>query len=345
MPQWSDGGRALFWGSICGSVLPIASTLALCHTFSKKNIARAMSFGAGALLFALNSELYTLDHPVEQGDGRLNKDMIQTIVLVISSMIGAILFLWLDNKIHGFVHKHVHRHQRHDNHNHQHTPTHTESVRRAMTEPPFPISHSNGVGGKEQQQPLLANKHSSDAEREVVKTEFPPHHPYHLGETPDEIVADEREERDVGLTLWLGLALDSVPEGLVIGFLAIRNEMGAGFLLGLLLSHFPEAVSSAYLMKQDGMHWAVISALFSSVCCIQALLAWSVVCFFDVHSKGLSDFQHASEGLAGGALLCMIGGSAIPEAHESIGVWAGLILVMGFLSALAVEAFFEDIQI
>lgn len=60
-------------------------------------------------------------------------------------------------------------------------------------------------------------------------------------------------------SVWLGIALDSIPESLVIGFLAKDASMSAGFLAGIFLSNFPEALASGGLMKRMGMKtWKII---------------------------------------------------------------------------------------
>ena len=68
---------------------------------------------------------------------------------------------------------------------------------------------------------------------------------------------DFKEERNemkaaagVGMAIWLGIAIDAIPESLVIGTLASDAKgMSLAFIVGVFLANFPEAMSSSVSMR------------------------------------------------------------------------------------------------
>merc|ERR1719183_1994270 len=84
-------------------------------------------------------------------------------------------------------------------------------------------------------------------------------HPENLGQIdPHEV----QKGKQVAFSLFLGLMVDGVPEGLLMGFLAAEGHLSAVLIVSLLLANFPEAFSSASLMRQGGVSNSKIIAMW-----------------------------------------------------------------------------------
>jgi len=158
---------------------------------------------------------------------------------------------------------------------------------------------------------------------------------------------DFKEERDemrasagIGMAIWLGIAIDAVPESLVIGSLASAPEgMSFAFIVGVFLANFPEAMSSAVSMRIAGFSRLRILSMWGSLCLLTALGA-------GIGALVLSSAQHGGpstiivfvEGLAAGAMLTAIAETMLPEAFEQGGSIVGMATLCGFLAALIVAS-------
>lgn len=85
--DWDILGLAFVWGIVSAVSLPLGAALGLRFKPSRKMIASLMSFGAGALLFALTIELFgvSIEHSREHG---------QSVVLVtaLAAIFGGVIF-------------------------------------------------------------------------------------------------------------------------------------------------------------------------------------------------------------------------------------------------------------
>lgn len=144
------------------------------------------------------------------------------------------------------------------------------------------------------------------------------------------------------IMIWLGILIDSVPESLVMGILVNSASQGTllAFVVGVFLANFPEAMSSAGTMHLHGMRRAVIMLMWLSITILTGLGALIGAAVFPADSKEdpqLAKFIAAIEGCCGGAMLCMIANTVLPEAFEQGGNVTGLSTLMGFLVAIAVS--------
>lgn len=171
-----------------------------------------------------------------------------------------------------------------------------------------------------------------------------------LRQEPVSITAEEiREQVDAhssgaALSVWLGIALDGIPESLIIGMLVVTasaegTAMSLAFIAGVFLANLPEALSSAVTMKSGGMTTRKIFWMWMSLCILTAVGAFFGTIIFPAHPEGaILYILFAVEGLAGGAMLTMIAETMLPEAFEQGGGgWVGLSTLAGFLAALAVK--------
>ncbi|MFC1495045.1 cyclic nucleotide-binding domain-containing protein [Thermodesulfobacteriota bacterium] len=163
----------------------------------------------------------------------------------------------------------------------------------------------------------------------------------------EEEVEQEIEEHSGGgaaLAIWLGIALDAIPESLIIGMLVViayssDAPMSIAFVVGVFLANLPEAMSSAVTMKRQGSKFGKIFWMWMSLCLMTGVGALCGALIFPPHPVGLLGYVIAGiEGLAAGAMLTMIADTMLPEAFEQGGgTIVGLSTLAGFLAALGVK--------
>jgi len=142
--------------------------------------------------------------------------------------------------------------------------------------------------------------------------------------------------------IWLGILIDAVPESVVMGILVNTASMGQllAFVVGVFLANFPEAMSSAGVMKQHGMRREIILPMWSSITVLTGIGAMVGSMAFPPGSEDDPSIQKiiaAIEGMCGGAMLCMIANTVLPEAFEQGGNVTGMSALLGFLIAIAVS--------
>ncbi|MDX1381728.1 MAG: cyclic nucleotide-binding domain-containing protein, partial [Xanthomonadales bacterium] len=142
---------------------------------------------------------------------------------------------------------------------------------------------------------------------------------------------EARGGSNVALAIWLGIALDGVPESLVIGGSMEGAKVSLALVGGLFLANFPESMSSAVVMKKQGTRNLPIIIMWMSLMIMTAVgAAFGNVFIADAphHLHGLL------EGMAAGAMLAMIAQTMLPEAYDHGGWLTGLMTVSGFLAAI-----------
>ena len=136
---------------------------------------------------------------------------------------------------------------------------------------------------------------------------------------------------NVALAIWLGIALDGIPESLVIGGSMEGTAVSAALIGGLFLANFPESMSSAAVMRKQGSPSTHIIGMWLSLMILTAVgAAMGNVFIADAphHLRALL------EGMAAGAMLAMIAQTMLPEAYDHGGWLTGLMTVIGFLAAI-----------
>ncbi len=141
------------------------------------------------------------------------------------------------------------------------------------------------------------------------------------------------------LAIWLGIALDGIPESLIIGMLAASAAgMSLAFIAGVFLANLPEAMSSAVGMRRSGMATARVFWMWTSLCLMTGLGAVLGVILFPEHpAGGHYALVYVIEGTAAGAMLTMIAETMLPEAYEHGGAIVGFSTLLGFLIALLIK--------
>lgn len=128
----------------------------------------------------------------------------------------------------------------------------------------------------------------------------------------DSSTLERLTQRSVPMAMLVGTLLDNIPESMVIGMNANLQSLGSAFLLAVFISNFPEALSSAFGMKQAGISSRRILSLWLGIVFLSGLVAilahWL--------RGSLSDSTVALiEAMAGG-ILAMLASTMMPKAYE-----------------------------
>jgi len=149
----------------------------------------------------------------------------------------------------------------------------------------------------------------------------------------------ERSGGNAAMAIWLGILIDSIPESLVIGMLAVSSTgISLGFIAGVFLANLPEAMSSAVSMRANEMSLKKIYVMWGSICLVTGIGAFlGAIMFPEDPTGGLFFLMVGIESLAAGAMLTMIAETMLPEAYEQGGAIVGLATLAGFLAALTIK--------
>jgi len=157
-------------------------------------------------------------------------------------------------------------------------------------------------------------------------------------------VKEHHQEGGAALSIWLGIALDGIPESLVIGMLVVtaaeeQTAMSLAFIAGVFMANLPEAMSSAVTMRNNNQTVNKIFWMWMSLCIMTGLGAFAGAWIFPPDPSGWHlYFIFSIKGIAAGAMLTMIAETMLPEAFEQGGgTIVGLSTLVGFLAALAVK--------
>lgn len=169
----------------------------------------------------------------------------------------------------------------------------------------------------------------------------------------------KREGKQVALSLFLGLLIDGVPEGVFMGFLAARGDLAFSLIFSLFIANFPEAFSSASLLERSGMLYLRIIAMWTGLMLLVGMLTGisclGLLSVFPGYAEGqrLPPVAAGSasfvEGFSGGAMLACIISVMLPDAQHRIGkggsliTQAGFLTTVGFLSSLALELIYQPL--
>jgi zinc transporter ZupT len=160
----------------------------------------------------------------------------------------------------------------------------------------------------------------------------------------DHEISEHSSKSGAASAIWLGIALDGIPESLVIGMLVVtaaaeHKMISLAFIAGVFLANLPEAMSSAIVMHRSGLKTKKIIWMWASLCIMTGIGAVIGTLIFPPHATGgLVYVVFGLEGLAAGAMLTMIAETMLPEAFEQGGgTIVGLSSLIGFLSALAIK--------
>jgi len=353
---------AILMGSLSSVSFPVGATVGMLIKLPPKFLAGLLAYGAGALLFALASELFIehIQNPKSNG--------VHTAVLTISALLGALAFMKLANLLDDLEKKAA-----------------VNKKKRAQTLAAAALHHENKTSAEGTQE--LLSQPLSDGPRELeiedMDLESQHRHRIHLEEDVDddepsapppilpshahainassddlsnrvvqtppmtewgEEEGDEEERphtSNVAISMWLGVMLDSIPESMYFGFLAIQGKFSYALIIGVFFANLPEAVSSAAMQRKRKDRPCKIISMWGGITISTTLIAF-VATFFFPDEGGQTEAQEmvmlTCSGLAGGAMLGMVSSTMLPEAFEVGGRnVVSLSTVLGFLYAMLVS--------
>lgn len=156
----------------------------------------------------------------------------------------------------------------------------------------------------------------------------------------DEDEQEETNDSAAGLSMWLGVFIDGLPEGILLGFLAAEHQLSMALVISLLIANFPEAFSSACLLKEARWSSWKIFSMWTLCFLLTAALATISCLLCPVHLEGnlwVRIGESFIEGLAGGAMLACVTAVMLPEAYEIHNDMIGLLCLSGFLVSVALK--------
>lgn len=307
-PDWL-GAVAIGGGSALS--FPLGAILGIYFHISERGLAILLSFGAGAVLFALTIELFanSLHEEFERDvDGKFRK-----IGLLASTLIGALLFTGL-NSLLGSDDEQGHKQPR-------------KKIMPMSHYPSFRVA--TGVAH-------LYNTMENDGSMDMST----------IGISASKTGGAAGASK-AATAMWLGVLLDGIPESMVFGLFALKSVYSIPLALGVFLGNFPEAASSASMLRAAGKSNLCIFCMWGSLVVTTSLGAALTTIIFpnslisDVKGQeSLTEIMltTCAEGVAAGAMLAMVSSTMLPEAFEKGGSQiVSLTTVLGFLSAFGIK--------
>jgi len=159
--------------------------------------------------------------------------------------------------------------------------------------------------------------------------------------------SDEVEDSsNAAFAMWLGLLLDGIPESLMLGFMTKEGDLGFVLLFSIFVANFPEAFSSAAILKKQGAAISKIMCMWLSIFFITGIL--TMIGFLILPEKvEVGSNAHlvktmasaVAEGFTGGSMFAMIATAMLPEAFKHAGTKSGLSFVVGFVLSVMIADF------
>jgi len=369
---------ALVFGIVSGTSLPIGAWLGIMLSpVNDKTVSLTMAFGAGALLFAVTVELY--GHALrEVAKGRLG--LLEMFTTIFGALAGAALYLTINKWLDDYMNE-VTESEEKDVEGQDAKGPQSSSVVEALRKGTEAAAASN----KDEEEPKSARAkelwQKAKLKAKVVKTLkrtttlMKSEDLQHLrGHTKAVVMAaeegmlsaeDAAHAKSVALALFLGLLVDGLPEGVLMGFLAAEGHLTPVLIVSLFVANFPEAFSSASLLIQAEMSKVTIIGMWTGLCivvgCLSGASCYLLLLFFPTFGEGggHSDLPMTVllgislvEGLTGGAMISCISSVMLPEAFyrnkeidgkKNDGPFyaqTGFLCTAGFLLSVALKAVF-----
>ena len=129
--------------------------------------------------------------------------------------------------------------------------------------------------------------------------------------------------------------LDGLPESFVLGLSFIEGAGGSiAFVAAVFLSNLPEALGATASLERSGWPSARILLMWGALVAVSTVAAAAGYAFFDARSALTGLHVQA---FAAGAILAMLADTMIPEGFREGGRFAGIVLVLGFIFAVALS--------
>ena len=147
--------------------------------------------------------------------------------------------------------------------------------------------------------------------------------------------ADGAQADGSALAIVLGSVLDGIPESFVLGLTVLQGGVSIALLIGILLSNFPEGMSSSSGLRIAGWPRARVTKMWLLVVLVSAISAGVGYAVLDPTHGNVVAFAQA---FAAGALLTMLANTLLPEAFEVEGLYTGWLVAIGFALSISLSA-------
>jgi len=376
---------AWLWATFSGLSLPIGAILGIWNSPVSDEVCAAwMALGAGALLFAVTVELY--GHALRELEtGRAG--LFEMLATVGGALVGAVFYLAVNRWLETILEQGIEDLESPQS-SPRAIPTESTHLTIKVKAPPLSLTtamHEEKRRWEEVTSPthlapespnktrgrdkalvrmtsapsprclsarIEARRQESEAPSEYSPS--PTNKKMEPAQTMTLSEAEAKRGKHVAFALFLGILVDGVPEGLLMGFLAAEGHLSAVLIISLLVANFPEAFSSASLMRQGGVSSSKIIAMWTGLCVMVGVLAGSA-CFLLKHffptypgGKDLPQSLLISvaivEGITGGAMIACISTVMLPEAFQrsskegTLFLTSGFLCTAGFLLAVVMKA-------
>lgn len=146
----------------------------------------------------------------------------------------------------------------------------------------------------------------------------------------------EAEQSGSGMALAVGALLDGIPESIAIGLsLLAGGHVSLVTVAAIFLSNLPEGLASAAGMKRAGRSARYIFGVWGAIAGVSGVAAVAGVVLFAGASPAVAAGTTA---VAAGAILAMLADTMVPEATAGTHNATGLIVALGFLAAVVLDA-------
>lgn len=147
--------------------------------------------------------------------------------------------------------------------------------------------------------------------------------------------ASEDEQSGSGAAIAVGALLDGIPESVVLGVSLLGGGgVSTTVAAAIVLSNVPEGLSSAAGMKNAGRSARYVFGVWTGIAVASGIAALVGYLALDGVSASVTAGITA---VAAGAILAMVADTMVPEAFERTHSAAGLLTVLGFLTAVTID--------
>jgi ZIP family zinc transporter len=143
--------------------------------------------------------------------------------------------------------------------------------------------------------------------------------------------ANEADHPGSGTAIVVGSLIDGIPESIAIGISIISGGVvSMAAVVAIFLSNLPEGLSAAAGMKSAGRSKRYVFGLHAAIAVASSLAALVGYSLFSNFSPSVIS---ATTAVAAGGILAMLSDTMMPEAFGESREFAGLVTVVGFLTA------------
>lgn len=330
---------ALALGVFSGISMPIGAVLGMVFApVSAQTCGEFMAFGAGALIFAVTVAIF--GHALDDYENGTLSDEFQDWVIVAAAIPGAYFYLYVLEKLEAS----------------EHGGSGSGDAESQLALETHPLMRSASSGQADwapgSWEPVVftqATKSGATLRAASVTWESQYEEEHTIGK-------DDKKTKDyaVAVSLFLGLLIDGVPEGVFMGFQAAEGKLSLSLVFSLLIANFPEAFAAASLLHAAGMGPKKIFSMWMGLCLLTGSLC-GVSCAVLMHMypnirtraqlpHNASLFIGVMDGFTGGAMLACISAVMLPEAMHrtskaSVARSGGFLTVLGFLFSMSLELY------